>query len=118
MLTVSPYVTIYVYNTTVDMRKSINGLSTLLLEQFEQDPQTGDVFVFINRKRDKTKILYWDKNGFVIYYKRLEQGKFCRSYLFKGDKFVVSPTQLSALLMGIDFHAVSKDVRAEYRDFF
>lgn len=118
MLSVSPYVKIYVYTCVVDMRKSINGLSTLLADAFEQDPQTGDVFVFVNRKQDKLKILFWDENGFVIYHKRLEKGKFQYSSLINDEKITVSPTQLSALLMGFDFYAMHENACEKYRDFF
>jgi transposase len=58
------------------MRKSINGLSLIVSEQLAQDPFSGRVFVFCNRARDKLKILYWECNGFWLYYRRLDKGKF------------------------------------------
>ncbi|MCK5355432.1 MAG: IS66 family insertion sequence element accessory protein TnpB [Methyloprofundus sp.] len=58
------------------MRKSINGLSILVSELLDHDPFNGSVFVFCNRQRDKLKILYWEHNGFWLYYRRLDQGKF------------------------------------------
>jgi transposase len=58
------------------MRKSINGLSLIVSEQLAQDPFSGSVFVFCNRARDKLKILYWERNGFWLYYRRLDKGKF------------------------------------------
>jgi len=59
-----------------DMRKSINGLSILVAEQLELDPLSGHLFAFCNRKRDLVKILYWDRNGFCLWQKRLEKDRF------------------------------------------
>jgi transposase len=58
------------------MRKSINGLSILVAEQLELDPLSGHLFAFCNRKRDIVKILYWDRNGFCLWQKRLEKDRF------------------------------------------
>ena len=58
-----------------DMRKSINGLS-VLVDEYDLDPFSGNLFAFCNRRRDKLKILYWDYNGFCLWYKRLEQHCF------------------------------------------
>ena len=59
-----------------DMRKSINGLMVLVQSSFELDPFTDALFVFCNRKRDRIKILEWDTDGFWLYFKRLERGRF------------------------------------------
>jgi transposase len=67
---------VYLACGSTDMRKSIDGLAVLVQEVFELDPFSPNLFVFCNRKRDKMKILYWDKNGFWLYYRRLERGQF------------------------------------------
>ena len=59
----------------IDMRKSIDGLSMLVIERLQSQPMDA-VFVFRNKSGDKVKLLYWDTNGFVMHYKRLERGKF------------------------------------------
>mgnify|MGYP000446638724 CR=1 FL=1 len=64
------------YTTPTDMRKGFDGLSGLVRDHCALDPCTGDVFVFISRARIHIKLLYWDGDGFVMYYKRLEQGRF------------------------------------------
>lgn len=67
---------VYIATGVTDMRKSINGLSILVTEQLELDPLTGHLFCFCNRRRDMVKILYWDRNGFCLWHKRLEKDRF------------------------------------------
>ncbi len=67
---------VYLVTGFTDMRKSINGLSVIVAEQLELDPLSEAWFVFCNKQRDKLKILFWDTNGFWLYYRRLEQGRF------------------------------------------
>ena len=67
---------IYIAIGATDMRKSINGLSSLVVEHFELDVFSGHLFAFCNRRRDIIKILFWDKNGFCIWHKRLEKDYF------------------------------------------
>jgi transposase len=108
---------IYVYTESIDMRRSINGLVILLADVFEQNPQTGDLFIFTNKQRNKLKALFWDKNGFVLYYKRIEKGRFQYSKHLQGNKIIVNPTQLRALLMGLDFHLLGQYPIEHYQDF-
>lgn len=108
---------IYVYTESIDMRKSINGLVILLADIFNQNPQTGDLFIFTNKQRNKVKALFWDKNGFVLYYKRMEKGRFQYSKHLQGDKILVNPNQLKALLMGLDFHLLAQYPIEHYQDF-
>lgn len=67
---------VFIATGPTDMRKSINGLSILVAEQLELDPLAGHLFCFCNRKKDIVKILYWDRNGFCLWHKRLEQDRF------------------------------------------
>ncbi|MCE2820813.1 MAG: IS66 family insertion sequence element accessory protein TnpB [Bacteroidota bacterium] len=66
----------YLWLEPVDMRKSFNGLQGIVTNQLRRDALSGEVFIFMNRRRDQVKMLVWDRSGFVIYYKRLEQGRF------------------------------------------
>lgn len=66
----------YLYREPTDMRKSFDGLSGLVQGQLRRDPASGEVFIFINRRRNKVKLLRWEQGGFVLYYKRLEKGTF------------------------------------------
>lgn len=68
--------TIYLHRTPVDFRKAVNGLCELVQGELEMNPFDENLYVFCNRKRDRIKILHWDKTGFVLWYKRLEKAKF------------------------------------------
>lgn len=68
--------TYYLYHAACDMRKSFNSLSGLVCNELGRNPASGEVFVFINRRRNCIKLLHWERGGFVLYYKRLEQGVF------------------------------------------
>jgi transposase len=84
-----------------DMRKSINGLMTLVKESFSLDPFMDALFVFCNRNRDRIKILEWDGDGFWLYFKRLERGRF-RSWPAAGEETVMNldVKELSYLIEG------------------
>ena len=66
----------FFYRQATDMRKGFDALSGLVTANLKRDPLSGDVYVFINRRRTHIKLLVWDRSGFVLYYKRLEQGTF------------------------------------------
>jgi transposase len=76
MFSPAPPVNVYIAPGITDMRKSINGLSILVADQLDLDPLSGHLFGFCNRKRDIVKILYWDRNGFCLFHKRLEKNQF------------------------------------------
>ncbi len=108
---------IYVSLSPVDMRKSINGLAALVLSAFQKQPTTGHLFVFYNQAKDKVKILHWDKNGFGLYYKRLEKGRFC----FKKTNASVielSLEQLNWLLAGLDFMLMKEFNEIDYSHYY
>ena len=90
----------------VDMRKSINGLSVLVADQMECDPLNGSLFVFYNKARDKIKVLYWDRNGFCLWYKRLEKHRFHIPKQISGGHVTLSSEQLSWLLAGLEFESI------------
>jgi len=66
----------YLYRGFTDMRKSFNGLSGIVQNELRRNLTSGEVFIFINRRRDKVKLLRWETGGFILYYKRLESGTF------------------------------------------
>ena len=66
----------YFYRHPTDMRKSFDGLSGIVRSELGADPVSGDIFIFVNRRRDRVKLLAWDRTGFVLLYKHLQQGTF------------------------------------------
>jgi transposase len=66
----------YLYREPTDMRKSFDGLSGIVQSQLERNPASGEVFIFVNRRKNKVKLLRWEQGGFILYYKRLEAGTF------------------------------------------
>ena len=64
---------VFLHRDVVDFRKSINGLTAIVEDDLNRDAYTGELFVFCNKAKDKLKILYWDKTGFALWYKRLEE---------------------------------------------
>jgi transposase len=91
---------VYLAPGATDLRKSIDGLSALVTAVFEMDPFSDRWYVFCNRQRDKLKILRWDTNGFWLYYRRLERGRF-RWPVETGSKVCISRRQLQWLLDGL-----------------
>ncbi|RZR05749.1 transposase, partial [Vibrio vulnificus] len=67
---------VYLYREFVDFRKSINGLAAIIESETDLPHGSGALFLFTNKQRDKIKVLYWDKTGFALWYKRLEKAKF------------------------------------------
>ena len=92
---------IWLYTQPTDMRKSFNGLSALVRNKLVENPLTGQLFVFINRRRTQIKLLHFDGSGYCIWMKRLEQGQFHFNEK-QGDKLAISWTQLQMMISGID----------------
>lgn len=76
MLTISSAYRYYLYRGYADMRKSFDGLSGIVRNELGKDPLSGEVFIFINRRCNQVKILVWDGDGFLLFYKRLEKGTY------------------------------------------
>ena len=107
---------VWVCFEAVDFRKSIDGLTEIALG-FEDGNVRADVFVFYNRARDKVKVLAWHGNGFILLYKRLEQGKFSLSTAQAGYA-TIDEKQLSWLLAGLDWEKMSAWDTLEYDNYF
>lgn len=101
MLSLPPSVKVFIATDAADMRKSIDALSALVKDVLAKDPFSGHLFVFCNKRGDKIKVLYWDRNGFCLWYKRLERGIF-RLPKVQSKVFMIAPNELYLLLEGID----------------
>jgi transposase len=117
MLRLSGDTRIYVAAGFVDFRKAINGLSALVVEQFDTPVNDGSVYVFYNRGYDRVKCLFWEKNGFVLYHKRLERGKFKFGKAGDGN-YVITYQQLDWLFAGLDFRLMAEFPMLDFTQYF
>jgi transposase len=117
MLRLSQDTKIYVADRPIDFRNAINGLSMLVLERFSESATSGSVYVFYNRHYDQVKCLFWEKNGFVLYQKRLERGRFKIKKEAKGS-YTISQQQLDWLLAGLDFALMDAFSELDYTHYF
>jgi transposase len=103
---------IYLCTTPTDMRKGFDSLAALVRESLGQDPLTGHLFLFVGRHKDRIKILYWDRDGFAVWYKRLEEGTFRLPSLKKvGTSVELKASELAMLLAGIDLTSIRRRKR-------
>src|SRR5580704_15812564 len=107
----SAAVRVFLCTRPTDLRKGFDGLSGLVQECFGQDPLNGHLFLFLNRRRDRIKILYFDRDGLAIWYKRLEAGSFEMPRTAEGDGVELQPAQLAMLLSGVDLRTARQRKR-------
>jgi transposase len=110
MFGLSPAIRVYLATAPADMRKSFDGLAALAQGVLKLDPLSGHLFVFANRRRDRLKILYWDRDGFAVWAKRLEKGTFRIPGAADG-RVEMTAADLAALLAGIDLSTARRRVR-------
>lgn len=107
-------VRVYLCLTPTDMRRSFDGLHALVRDRLELDAFAGHLYIFANKRRDRIKLLYWDRDGFAIWAKRLEEGTFA---IPSGDasqaRLEITAEELGALLSGIDLEQAKR--RKRYR---
>ena len=103
MLSVAAGTKVYLAAEPVDLRRGHDGLTALVRTRFGMDPLDGHLFVFVGRRIDRVKVLFWDRGGFVLYYKRLAQARFRMPRIAAGDdRVVLDGTELAMLLGGFD----------------
>jgi len=105
-------VRIYLCTSPADMRKGFDTLAALVREFLRHDPLSGHLFLFVGRDKDRIKILYWDSDGFAIWYKRLEEGSFrLPSAKTTGTSVELKASELAMLLAGIDLTSIKRRKR-------
>lgn len=109
MMLLPPSVRIYLATEPVDLRRGHDGLAALVRQRWAHELYEGHLFVFVGRRLDRCKILFWDRGGYVLYYKRLERGHF-RLPVLRGDGLptTLDGLQLMMLLDGIDTSRVRR----------
>jgi len=105
MLTITPSIRIYICLRPADMRKSLDGLSAMVAGELGEEPLSGHLFLFRNRRGDRLKVLYWDRNGYALWYKRLEKGRFSFPRTTSG-KIVIDASTFQLLIGGLSLDRV------------
>jgi len=105
-------VRVFLCTSPTDMRKGFDTLAVLVRDTLGYDPLSGHLFLFVGRRRDRLKILYWDRDGYALWYKRLEQGTF-RMPVAKPDATSIElrASELAMLLEGIDLRSIRRRKR-------
>jgi transposase len=114
MLSVSCHVRVFLARDPVDLRKSFTGLIALTESVLKQEPLSGHLFVFVNRRRDRIKLLYWGGAGYCIWYQQLEKGSYQWPQAAAADAregLEITASQLSLILDGIDLSSVRQRPR-------
>jgi len=99
---------IFVYRGTCDLRRSFDKLAQMVVEELREDPLSGDWFVFLGANRMKIKVLYWDRDGYALWYKRLERGKFVMP---EDDNARIDRTAWIHLLEGVKAEIIKRQPR-------
>lgn len=111
MLTLPPGVRVFVATARVDGRKGIDGLSVLVRSQFAEDPLSGSMYVFFSRRADRVRVLYWDRDGYVLVTKRLEKGTFRVPWPAEQGRAIIEAAELMLILEGIDLRGAGRRAR-------
>jgi transposase len=112
MLSLSASTRIYIALGATDLRKGFDGLCGLVSKHLMHDPLSGALFLFVNRRRDRMKVLYWDGDGLAIWYRRLEQGTFqLPSSSSDASSVEIRSDEFTMLLRGIDLSSVKRRKR-------
>jgi len=112
VLSLPAAVRIFLCLEPADMRRSFDGLARMTQEILREDPLSGHLFVFRNRRGDRLKVLWWDRDGFALFYKRLEAGSFVFP-LGEGQRLCVTAAELASILEGIDLSQARRFPRYE-----
>lgn len=111
MLTLPPGVRVFVATERVDGRKGIDGLSSMVRSRFAEDPLSGTMFVFFSRRADRVRVLYWDRDGYVLVTKRLERGTYNLPWRAEQSRVVLEAAELLLVLEGIDLRGAARRPR-------
>jgi transposase len=111
VLTLPPGARVFVATERVDGRKGIDGLSVLVRSQFAEDPLSGRMFVFFSRRADRVRVLYWDRDGYVLITKRLEKGTYRLPWRPEQGRVVIEAAELLLVLEGIELRGAGRRAR-------
>lgn len=117
MLSLPPSVRIFVATQPVDGRKGVDSLMAIVRDVFEHDPLSGHLFVFFSKRCDRVRIVYWDRNGFAMWTKRLEKGRFRPEFSKDGrlTTSAIEAAELGLIVEGLDLREARRRPRWEPR---
>jgi transposase len=117
VLSLPPSVRLFVATQPVDGRKGADSLMALVRDVFRHDPLSGHLFVFFSKRRDRVRVVYWDRSGFAMWTKRLEQGRFSPTFSADGTLAVsaIEAAELALIIEGIDLAGAHRRARWEPR---
>ena len=117
MLSLPPSVRLFVATQPVDGRKGADSLMALVRDVLQYDPLSGHLFVFFSKRRDRVRVVYWDRNGFAMWTKRLERGRFCLTFSADGKltASAMEAAELALIIEGIDLAGARRRARWEPR---
>lgn len=104
-------VRVYLCTSPADMRRGFDTLAAMVRDYLGYDPLSGHLFLFVGRDKDRIKILYWDRDGFALWYKRLEEGTFRLPSKNTGKSVELKASELAMLLAGIDLTSIKRRKR-------
>jgi transposase len=115
VLSLPPSVRVFVATQPIDGRKGADSLMVIVRDVFRQDPLTGHLFVFFSKRCDRVRIVYWDRNGFAMWSKRLEKGRFCPDFSTDGKlaASAIESAELALIVEGIDLAGAHRRPRWE-----
>ncbi len=114
MLSITSSQRYFLYSGLTGMRKGFDSLCGLVRNEFKMDPLSGDVFIFLSRSKNRIKLLQWQRDGFAVYYKRLEKGTFEIPKNTSSSTVFLSSQQLILIMEGIQLSSVKKRPRYEH----
>lgn len=118
MITIDDDVIVYIFNAFVDMRKSIDGLAYLVVEEMTLNPQEKALFLFRNKCSDKFKGILWDGDGFILLYKRLEKGRFKFPKHITASYYEIDADLFNWLRKGFDFYAIKQQPELKISQYY
>jgi transposase len=104
----------FLYTETTDMRKGIDSLSGIVSNELKKNPLTGDLFIFMNARRNQLKMLHWQGDGFALYYKRLEKGTYELPDKSNSNCLDLTPERLLHILQGVVLKSVQLRIRYQH----
>ncbi len=114
MIGLNTNVSMYFYTESCDMRKSFDGLCGIVINSMKMNPRTGSLYIFVNKPGNKMKILFWERHGFWLFYKRLEKGTFQKPLLLNKSSethVLIDYDELMMIIEGIDLNSIYRRKR-------